>query len=306
MSNKTVKFHSLTVTLAIAFVSVSVLVLLIASGLEIYFSYNNQKKQVISQQQLIAREAANSVKTYIHKKIETLQTAVILGNLTSPNRQDQRLVMDKLLGLDPSFRQLILFDNNAREIYRASRISRLLADELSAEEQEIIRQEVKKRNIYISNVYIERTNSEPLMKTAIPVIDVMGDNQGYILSEINLKFMWDLVGAMKIGKAGVAYVVDKKGNLLAFGDTSRVLKGENLSDLHQVARFINSNLSVENTYGKITKGIRDNQIVAVSSELGSPDWDVIVELPAVEAFRDIIDSLQRSIIFFSHACFLLY
>ncbi len=297
ISNKTVKFHSLTVILAIAFVFVSVLVLLISSGLELYFSYNNQKKQVIEQQQLIARDAANSVKTYIHKKIEILQTAAILGNLTSPDRGDQRLVMDKILGLDPSFRKLILFDINGQEIYRASLISSLLADHPKVEELEMIQLEVKKRNIYISNVYIESTNSEPLMRIAIPLIDLMGDYQGNISAEINLKFIWDLVGAMKIGKAGVAYVVDKKGNLLAFGDTSRVLKGENLNDLHEVSRYINSNISTEKTNGEITKGIMDNQVVAVYAELGNPDWAVIVELPAIEAFRGIIDSLQRTIIF---------
>jgi uncharacterized membrane protein affecting hemolysin expression len=107
-SNKTVKFRSLTLILAIAFVSLSFLVLLISSGLELYFSYNNQKKQVIAQQQLIAREAANSVKSFIQKKIEILQAAVILGHLTSPNQEEQTLVMDKLLGLDPSFRKLVL------------------------------------------------------------------------------------------------------------------------------------------------------------------------------------------------------
>jgi len=304
MSNKTVKFHSLTVILTIAFVSVSVLVLLIASGLELYFSYNNQKKQVVSQQQLIARDAANSVKTYIHKKIEILQTAAILGNLTSPDREDQRLVMDKILGLDPSFRQLILFDKNAREIYRASRISRILIDQIKAVDVEIIQQGLSQSNIYISTVYIDSSNNEPLMTVAIPLMDVLDNYQGFITAEINLKFMWELVGAMKIGKAGLAYVVDKKGNLLAFGDTSRVLKGENLNDLHEVSRYINSNISTEKTNGEITKGIKDNQVVAVYAELGNPDWAVIVELPAVEAFRDIIDSLQRTIIFL-FSCLLL-
>ncbi|GEM_PF-629410 len=303
-SNKTVKFRSLTLILAIAFVSLSFLVLLISSGLELYFSYNNQKKQVIAQQQLIAREAANSVKSFIQKKIEILQAAVILGHLTSPNQEEQTLVMDKLLGLDPSFRKLVLFDINGHEIYRASRISRLLADQLKPEDAEMIRIEVQKRKVYISDVYIESSNSEPLMRIAIPLIDVMGDYQGYITAEINLKFMWDLVGAMKIGKTGVAFVVDKQGNLLAFGDTSRVLKGENLKDLHEVSRYIHSDRTTAETDSNITTGIMRNQVVAVHAAIQNPDWAVIVELPAVEAFSDIIDSLQRTIIFL-FSCLLL-
>ncbi len=304
LSNKTFKFHSLTVILAIAFISVSLLVLTIASGLELYFSYNNQKKQVIAQQQLIAREAANSVKSFIQKKIEILQAAVILGHLTSPDQEERKLIMDKLLGLDPSFRKLILFDINGQEIYRASRISRILADQLNEEDLKIILQEVTNKNVYISNVYIEVTNSEPLMRIAIPLIDVMGDYQGYITAEINLKFMWDIVGAIKTGKTGVAFVVDREGNLLAFGDTGRVLKGENLKNLHEVSRFINSDQHTAKTESNITTGIMGNQVVAVYAALQNPDWAVIVELPAVEAFRDIIDSLQRTIIFL-FSCLLL-
>lgn len=297
LSNNTVKFRSLTVILAMAFVSVSVLVLLIASGFELYFSYINQKKQVINQQQLIAGEAANSVRAYIYKKIETLQTAVILGHLTSPDSEDKKLVMDKLLGLDPSFRKLILFDINGHEIYRTSRISRLLADQFKADEMEMIRHEVTKRNVYISNVYIESSNSEPLMRIALPLIDVMNDYQGYITAEINLKFMWDLVAGMKIGKTGVAFVVDKKGNLLAFGDTGRVLKGENLKNLNEVARYINSDHPTDKTARDITTGIMGNRVVAVYAGLNNPDWAVIVELPAIEAFRDVLDSMQRTILF---------
>ena len=55
-----------------------------------------------------------------------------------------------------------------------------------------------------------------------------GDLKGALLAEINLKFMWDVVASMEIGEEGTAYVVDRKGDLIAFHDVSRVIKGENL------------------------------------------------------------------------------
>ena len=64
--------------------------------------------------------------------------------------------------------------------------------------------------------------------------------KGALMAEVNLKFMWDLVGGIKIGENGLAYVVDRQGNLIAFGDVSRVLKGENLTNLKEVSEFINN------------------------------------------------------------------
>jgi phosphoribosyl 1,2-cyclic phosphodiesterase len=56
----------------------------------------------------------------------------------------------------------------------------------------MIRIEVQKRKVYISDVYIESSNSEPLMRIAIPLIDVMGDYQGILL----LKSISNLCGIL--------------------------------------------------------------------------------------------------------------
>ena len=84
---------------------------------------------------------------------------------------------------------------------------------------------------------------------AVPTHNILGDYQGVLVSEVNLKFMWDLVGGIKIGSKGQAYVVDKKGDLIAFGDISRVLARENLTSIKEVAQFITGQKpSAEATY----------------------------------------------------------
>ena len=51
------------------------------------------------------------------------------------------------------------------------------------------------------------------------------------VAEVNLKFIWDVVSQIKIGKAGHAYVVDSRGQLIAHPDISLVLKKSDLSGL---------------------------------------------------------------------------
>ena len=52
--------------------------------------------------------------------------------------------------------------------------------------------------------------------------------------DVNLKFIWDVVSQIKIGRAGQAFVVDGQGALIAHPDISLVLQKTNLSGLDHV------------------------------------------------------------------------
>src|SRR6266446_6385881 len=57
---------------------------------------------------------------------------------------------------------------------------------------------------------------------------------GVTVAEVNLKFIWDVVSQIKIGKAGHAYVIDSRGQLIAHPDISLVLKKSDFSTFPQV------------------------------------------------------------------------
>jgi two-component system sensor histidine kinase/response regulator len=303
-TKKTIKFRSLTVTLAISFLALSAVVLMIVSGLDMYFNFRSQEDLVVAQQKLVAQEAANSVKGFIQKKFGVLETANSVGNLAMASREEQKLVLDKLLGLEPAFRQLILLNPQEQELLRVARVSKLALDKSTGQLESELFSQASKGKTSVSPVYIDEVTSEPLMIMAVPVTDVFGIFRGSLMAEVNLKFMWDLVGSIKIGKAGVAYVVDKQGNLIAFGDISRVLRREKLDHLQEVARFVEGDELTHEGHADISKGIRGNLVLANHAHISSPDWAVVVELPALEAYRPVIKALTRSILFVL-VCFIL-
>lgn len=290
--------------MAISFLAFSAVVLLITSSLELYFNFLTRQILIATQQKSIAQDAANSVKNFFQKKLDVLDTAIAIGNLATANREEQRLVLDKMMGLEPAFRQLILFDEQGLLLQKVTRVSKLAISQSSGKFAEDLFSYTSHENIYFSPVYIDPSTSEPLMTVAVPVTNVFRVFKGSLLAEVNLKFMWDLVGRIKIGNNGVAYVVDKQGNLIAFGDISRVLKGENLTHLDEVAEFANGDTSAHKSSADISRGIRGNQVVANHVHLGGPDWAVVVELPAVEAYQFLRKGLQRSVLFFL-LCFIL-
>ncbi len=65
-------------------------------------------------------------------------------------------------------------------------------------------------------------DSEPYMRIA-----VAGSlpAAGIAIAEVNLKLIWDVIAAIRIGETGYAIVVDDSGHLIAHPDISLVLRG---------------------------------------------------------------------------------
>ncbi len=286
----------MTVTLAVAFFAVSIAVLLIVTGLDMYENLQAQKTAVADRQQHIAMQAANTVKTFIQDIFRELHAAVHLANLIDSDYEHRTLALERLLGLEKAVRHLVLFDEQEKELASVSRLSKLLPLQITEPKARDMFARMRQKKTYISSVYINEKTGEPMLTMAVPVTDFLGDYKGTLVAEANLKFMWDLVGGIQVGTKGLAYVVDSLGNLIAFRDISRVLKGENLVLLKSVNKFVGDEDWIEDDSSNISKGINGTYVVSTFAPLGTPDWAVVIELPVPEAYAYTIKQLQRSVL----------
>ncbi len=293
-SSKKKKFRSLAISLAFALLGLGAFITLINNGLNIFFNFQKEQSLIVSSQNRIAVDSARIVREFIDEKLRILDQAADINDLaTSPDRRG--LVLNKLLGRQPSFRQLLLINNEGQEIKKISRLSNSVPIHLTAIDKDILLSTVHKKKNYTSAVYFDPSSQEPIMVLAVPAKNVFGDVEGAFIAEVNLKFMWDLVASIKIGNKGIAYVVDRQGNLLAFGDVSRILRRENLRRLKEVSDFIEGSKESQETID-IAKGIQGNYAVGSYAALGSPDWAVIVEVPVFEAYGTFIREIEISLL----------
>lgn len=275
--------RSLATTLVIALLTITLAALLIANLSVLFFFVQAVQDSVEARQQLAAKEAANTVANFVQDKFRELETAVKIGEPTLASEQGQRDALGKLLGLEPAFRQSILFDAQGQDLVMISRISQTSAQALLARIDPDLLAQTRLGNRYVSPVYIDESTSEPMILLAVPAFDALGTFQGTLLAEVNLKSMWDLVDRLQIGESGGAYVVNGQGNLLAFGDISRVLRGENVGRLDLVHEFMNGPVPVGEAATRVVRGIDDTLVVGTYVPLGTPDWAVVTELPLIEA-----------------------
>ncbi|OGG11478.1 hypothetical protein A2Z00_02950 [Candidatus Gottesmanbacteria bacterium RBG_13_45_10] len=288
------RVQSLTLTLAATFLALCTVILLGIVAFEIYFQYRSQQRVISGQLQIIAGDAANIVKSFIQDKFTILETTGNLTNFTTLTPDQQKLMMEKLLGKENAFRQLVLFDKEGKEVIRVTRLSSFEPSQLEQAIGSEHLTSMKKRDTFISQVYIDNNTSEPLVAMTIPVKNIFGDVIGVLGSEVNLKFMWELVGSIKVGRNGQTYVVDKKGTLLAYDDISRVLSGENLRTHTEIAKFAQGIPTTNDI--SVMKGIQKTDVVTKLIPLTMPDWAVIVELPENEAYEPVITTVQSSVL----------
>jgi two-component system NtrC family sensor kinase len=287
--------RSLSATLAVAFFTLSAVILLTSGGLQLFFNIQSQQQAIYSKQQLIAQDAAKTVSNFITDKFSVLATTVKLVNSTDATSEERTRSLGSLLGLQPAFHQLVLFNAQNNQLALASRISRISAVKFTSRITSDVLTQIRRGQRYASPVYFDDVSSEPYLFIAVPSIDALGNFQGTLIAEVSLKFMWDLVDQLEVGATGAAYVVDGQGNLIAYRDTARVLRGENMKNLREVKDFLTDSSSHDTWTGGLNKGIAETLIVGSFAPLGTPDWAVVTELPWQEAYGGVIRIALASI-----------
>ncbi len=285
-------------SLTVSFISL-ILILLFAWGIfEIFFNFKAQKNVIFSQQRYITQNAANRVAGFVQEKFIAMETTARLIDPSVTPQEVQERAINYLLRPHPAFRQLVFINTAKRRTAATSRLSEEGSLAMKERFDDGLFNHISMGKNYISSVYVDKITSEPLVIMAVPCKDVFEGIRGGLIAEVNLKFMWELVNSIKIGKTGLAYVADQRGNLIAFRDISRVLKGDNVKNIFPVAEFLKMKAAPTATYeASEFTGINEAKVIGTYSTLGTPNWIVVTELPVSEAYSPAYFTIIITIIF---------
>ncbi|HEX5529959.1 MAG TPA: GAF domain-containing protein, partial [Methylomirabilota bacterium] len=277
----------------VVFFSVLVTVALLASGLiEIYFSYQESKEVLSALQREKAQAAAVRIEGFI-TEIErqmgwvTQPRAVVAAPL-----EQRRFDFYRLQRQVPPITEISYIDPTGREQVRVSRLAMDVFGsqaDLSADPRFT---EARARRLYRGPVYF-RKESEPYMAIAIAE---GGQGGGVTAAEVNLKFIWDVVSQIKVGKAGQAFVVDGQGALIAHPDISLVLQKTDLSRLAHVKAALTPSPAPGDASdaAAVARNLKDQRVLTAHVTIPSLRWTVFVEQPLEEAYAPLEASVRRT------------
>ena len=265
-----------------------VLPLLIAGASEAWFGYHDQRAMLNALLDAEARSAAVKIADFIESIEEQLGWTVQLPwSETAGDRR--RLDALRLLRQVPAVESLSLVDAAGRERLFVSRIglNRIEGGEDHSETPAVIG--ARSGRVWFGPVTFHG-GSEPFMTIAIA-----GNRSavGVAVAEINLKFIWDVISRIRVGRTGEAFVLDQPGRLVAHPDISLVLRANEAEQ--RPLQALRAAILARPGQAATGQDIAGTTVLAAMAQIPGVDWSIIVKQPIAEAFGPIYAALWRTV-----------
>src|SRR5437867_405398 len=268
--------------------------LLVSGVTEIYFSYRENREALVALQREKALSVASRIEGFI-KEIERQIGWTTQPQLGAPSAAMYQRRVDylRLLRQALMITEISHLDGEGREQLRVSRLAMDVAGSQTDFSREPQFVEAKAGKVYHGPVTF-RKESEPYMKIAMAG---SGQGAGVTVAEVNLKFIWDVVSQIQIGKAGHAFVLDGQGVLIAHPDISLVLQKTTFAGLDQVKAALAGGSAPGEPREQVTiaRDLKGRRVMTAYATIAPLRWSVFVEQPLGEAFETLYASIQRTI-----------
>lgn len=262
--------------------------LLIAGGSEAWFGYHDQRARLNDLLDAEARLAAVKIQDFIEGLHDQLSWTVQLP-WTENAGDRRRLDALRLLRQAPSVESLSLIDASGKERLFVSRIGLNRVDGSDDHSANPAVVGARSDRIWFGPVTFQ-DGSEPFMTVA-----VAGNRSavGVAVAEVNLKFIWEVILGIRVGRTGEAFVLDRPGRLVAHPDISLVLRADEAAQkpLQSLREAILAQPAGQAATGQDISG---KTVLAAMAQIPGVDWSVIVKQPAAEAFGPIYAALLRT------------
>ncbi len=230
------------------------------------------------------RVASGYIQAFLDKTVTALQ---LIDDVDQPGTAlDPRAMQDagyRILRREPSIISFAFFDGSGCERLSVSRLQpdmRMDCEGAQAiDPKASLFAEARAAGVAYGNVFFP-DGSEPHFYIGIAS---RGKTTGALVAEINLKVIHDSVAAIRVGKTGLGFIVDKSNRLIAHPDETLVLKQTKLVHDFEAGGSL-ENLSVAPDFA-------GQRVVMASQWIDRPSWRVIVEQPISEAFAPVYAAL---------------
>ncbi len=266
--------------------------LAISGASDAWFGYQDYRALLDKRLHIEAKAAANQISNFLDSIKKQMGWTTQLA-WTESNRQRHRLDALRLLRQVPAITDVTLVDGAGKEQLRVSRIDRDIIGsgiDRSADPAIIAAQT---NGIWYGPIVLKK-GSEPHMTIALA-----GNRTaiGVTIVQINLKLIWDVISAIRIGRHGRAFVADRHGGLIAHPNMALVLKGRDPTTEARLKVFAMTALAAR---GQAIQAERADgrTVLAAMSPVRGVDWIVFAELPMAEALAPIRIALLRTGILF--------
>ncbi|MEO5699802.1 MAG: cache domain-containing protein, partial [Casimicrobiaceae bacterium] len=263
--------------------SLVTLALLVSGAISLYFSYQENKSALASLQYEKAIGAASRIEQYIGRIEQQLKYAALPQ--PGADAEARRIEFIKLLRQVPDITDIAELDASGHEQVLVSRLGMDVMASRKDRSQEPGFREARRGQTWFGPVYF-RKETEPYMTIALR----SPAGGAVTIADVNLKFIWDVVSRIGIGKKGKAYVVDANGYLVADPDIALVLRKTRLDGLPSIGPAAGA--TAESAI--IARDLAGTDVLLAMAPIDTLGWRVFVQQPVSEVFARLNASILRT------------
>jgi signal transduction histidine kinase len=290
----------LAAKLAAALIGLVVLVLVVNGAINTWLGYEKAKSAALDVQEEKARSAAVRVGEFL-VDIETQIGWTTGAEWRFAKPDQQRYDFVRLLRQVPAITELSYLDGQGKQQLK---VSRLEPDSVGGAEDFSSDPRFSRAvadKIWFGPVEFRR-GSEPYMTIALAHV---GRQPGVTVADVNLKLIWDVISAIRVGEKGYAFVVDRQGRLIAHPDLSLVLRDTDFSQLPQVRKALEDEAPVEPGVSamapprvgmaEFAMAFDGGKVLTAYAITPRTHWIVFVQQPLAEALATVYKSLFQTL-----------
>jgi len=282
-------YQFLLVTLA-----VSVIPLLTASYKLMEINRTYLEDQLLALHSQVADSAAEEISTALSTIMGNMELVSKAQSGNSPlNREERERSLIFYLDQYPEIIRLTQYSTGGREMARVFRVGRSKVPSLSEDTKKLAVKESTGGKTFISDPVILSGNEVPIVAVGMSVYGSDGSIRSMLLGEISLEKVQEVVERINIRRQGNAYVVDRKGTLIAHQASDRVAKSEDMSTVEIVGKYLLAGVSAGTIPFRDKMG---KDMVGSYSTVKGLGWGVVVQEPRDDAYVTISQMIRQTLL----------
>lgn len=146
---------------------------------------------------------------------------------------------------------------------------------------------------YVSQVFFS-SQRNPYIILSEP----LAGKKAVLAAKLDFEQLWQWIAEVSIGETGQAFIVDRKGNLIAHREPERVRAHSNFSALPIVRDFMDHQAIESSRDWREYRDERGEKVVALYRVIPRLGWAVIIQVPSDEAYAPV-RAMYRTIMFWT-------
>lgn len=264
--------------LTLLFILLAIIPLFIGGLVSIYSEYQFVEREIATRQQSVIALGNTYIYNYIDNIISNLK---VVGQLTSKNREEANIPLETMCASSPNlYSELAVLDSQGQELANLINCRPETSEKLINRSEAEAFFRAKRGEVFVGNVSFVK--DKPMVQMS-RLVKKKNASEVVAIAVINLESLWKPLSLLKPGEGSYFYIVDRRGNLIAYKNIKVVGQRKNLASLPTVSSLINQG---QGATAKRYVGLQGVEVIGTSTLVSNTNWGIIVEQPVERAFAD--------------------